>query len=50
MQNIGTKIKGVIAMGILCTLFGCNGIDINKYEGLEPKADIKEFFNGPIKA
>ncbi|PIR33526.1 MAG: hypothetical protein COV36_02515 [Alphaproteobacteria bacterium CG11_big_fil_rev_8_21_14_0_20_44_7] len=37
-------------MGILCTLFGCNGIEPAKYVDQQPKADIKEFFNGPIKA
>ena len=37
-------------MGILCTLFGCSGIDQEKYANDEPKIDIKEFFNGPIKA
>ena len=47
---IGTKIRRVITMGILCTLFGCSGIDTKKYAEMEPKADIKEFFNGPIKA
>lgn len=37
-------------MGILCALFGCGGVEPKKYEGLEPKADIKAYFNGPIKA
>lgn len=37
-------------MGILCTLFGCNGIEPEKYLDQKPEADIKEFFNGPIKA
>lgn len=44
------KLKKVMIMGILCTIFGCNGIDTEKYAGEQPKADIKEFFNGPIKA
>ncbi len=44
------KIRRVISMGILCTLFGCSGIEPKKYEEQMPKADIKEFFDGPIKA
>lgn len=43
-------IKGVLIMGILATLFGCNGIEPKQYEEQLPKADIKEYFNGPIKA
>lgn len=49
-MSILNKLKGVMAMGILCTIFGCSGIETEKYAGLEPKADIKAYFNGPIKA
>lgn len=45
------KLKKVMMiMGILCTLFGCNGVETEKYAGELPKADIKEYFTGPIKA
>lgn len=29
---------------------GCSSNDMDYYEGTTPKADIKEYFNGPIKA
>lgn len=31
-------------------LNGCMGPKLENYEGTTPKADIKEYFNGPIKA
>ena len=49
-MNITTRVKGIISMGILCALFGCSGIEPKKYIEQQPQADIKEFFNGPIKA
>lgn len=49
-MNLRSKIRGVVSMGILCAIFGCSGIDPKKYEDNTPKADIKEFFNGNIKA
>lgn len=47
---IANNIKGFFSMGILCTLFGCTGIEPEQYADQLPKADIKEFFTGPIKA
>jgi hypothetical protein len=49
-MTIRNKLKGIMIMGILCTLFGCSGIEPKKYEDQLPKADLKEYFNGPIKA
>lgn len=39
-----------IILGILIMLSGCAGNDLAYYKGTTPKADIKEYFNGPIKA
>ncbi len=42
--------KGVLLMGILMALSGCAGHTVDTYEAQGPKLDLKEYFNGPIKA
>ena len=42
--------KGVLLMGIFMALSGCSGHKVEAYKGQEPKLDLKEYFNGPIKA
>ena len=37
-------------MGILMALSGCAGHKVEAYEGQGPNLDLKEYFNGPIKA
>lgn len=37
-------------MGVCMFLANCSGKKIDFYEGSSPKVDIKEYFNGPIKA
>lgn len=42
--------KGVLIMGIIMALSGCAGHSVETYRGQEPRLDLKEYFNGPIKA
>lgn len=45
------KLHKIIAMiGVLTMLNGCGGNNLDYYKGTAPQADIKEYFNGPIKA
>lgn len=45
------KIFKVTAiLGVLIMLSSCNNNSLDYYEGTSPKANIKEYFNGPIKA
>lgn len=45
------KLLQTIAMiGVLTMLNGCTGNNLDYYKGTTPQADIKEYFNGPIKA
>lgn len=45
------KILTIIAtLGALIMFSGCTGPDIQYYKDTTPRADIKEYFNGPIKA
>ena len=37
-------------LGVLIMLSSCGGNSVDYYEGTSPKADIKEYFNGPVKA
>lgn len=37
-------------MGVLFMLSGCAGNSVDYYAGTAPQADIKEYFNGPVKA
>jgi hypothetical protein len=43
-------IKLTAILGVLIMLSSCNNNSLNYYEGTAPKADIKTYFNGPIKA
>lgn len=49
-SRITNIIKGVAIMGIIASLFGCGSPKLETYADLEPKMDIKEFFDGNIKA
>lgn len=44
------KARLTALLGVLIMLSSCSGNTIEYYEGTAPKADIKEYFNGPIKA
>ena len=39
----------LLSLGIAVMLSGCMGSPLDYYEGSKPEADIKEYFNGPIK-
>lgn len=41
---------GILFMGIAMFLSGCSGFSLDTYKDEEPKLDLREFFNGPIKA
>lgn len=43
-------IKITAFLGVLIMLSSCGGHSLEYYNGTSPKADIKEYFNGPIKA
>ena len=43
-------LKIMAAIGVLIMLSSCAGNPINYYKGTTPPADIKEYFNGPVKA
>jgi hypothetical protein len=43
-------MKGILIMGILMALSGCAGHNITNYADQKPPLDLKEYFNGPIKA
>ncbi len=42
--------KGVLLMGILMALSGCASHKVETYQGRTPPLELKEYFNGPIKA
>lgn len=45
------KIKLLtVTVGVLIMLSSCSGNSLEYYKDMSPKADIKEYFNGPIKA
>lgn len=45
------KKFGLIAtIGVVIMLSSCGGNSLSYYKGTTPQADIKEYFNGPIKA
>lgn len=45
------KVYKLIAiLGVLMTLNSCSGHSLEHYSDTSPKADIREYFNGPIKA
>ncbi len=37
-------------LGAMLMLNACGGNKLDVYDGMQPKADIKEYFTGPIKA
>lgn len=43
-------IKLTAILGAMIMLSSCSGNSLEYYKGTSPKADIKEYFNGPIKA
>ncbi len=43
-------LMAMATMGVLAMLSGCAGNTINSYSGTTPRADIREYFNGPVKA
>lgn len=43
-------LKTITTLGVLIMLSGCSGNNLDYYKGTTPQADIKEYFNGPIKA
>ena len=43
-------IKSIIIFGVILMLSSCSSNKLAFYQGTSPKADIKEYFNGPIKA
>jgi len=44
-----TLIVGGI-MAICFSLLGCSGIDPATYQDMQPKMDLAQYFNGPVKA
>jgi hypothetical protein len=45
-----TFFKVVATLGLLVMLSGCAGNHLGSYKGTTPQADLREYFNGPIKA
>lgn len=43
-------LKGVLVMGVIMVLSGCAGHDVKQYAEEQPPLDLREYFNGPIKA
>ena len=43
-------INLILLMGVLIMFSGCSGNSLEEYKDTTPKADIQEYFNGPIKA
>ncbi|VUD68145.1 hypothetical protein TDB9533_04009 [Thalassocella blandensis] len=37
-------------VGLLSTILGCGSVNVSEYEGLTPEFDVREFFNGELKA
>lgn len=44
------SIKAMVTIGILVMLSGCAGNNLEYYKGTTPQADLREYFNGPVKA
>lgn len=42
--------KIILNIGVILMLSSCSGNNLNYYKNTTPRADIKEYFNGPIKA
>jgi hypothetical protein len=45
-----TTIKGAILLGLTMLLSACAGVSVQQYADTTPPLDLKEYFNGPIKA
>lgn len=45
-----TLLKKITLIGVALMLSSCIGNNLDYYKGTTPKVDIKEYFNGPIKA
>lgn len=43
-------LKAIAIIGVLIMLSSCTGNSIDYYKETTPKADIREYFNGPVKA
>ncbi len=43
-------LKMLAVIGVIIMLNGCAGHSLDDYKDTTPKADIKEYFNGPVKA
>ena len=43
-------LKLITLLGVLMMFNGCSSHSLDQYNQTSPKADIKEYFNGPIKA
>lgn len=44
------KIKQTLIMGVTMMLAGCRSHTVDDYKDVSPKADLKAYFTGPIKA
>lgn len=42
--------KALATLGVLVVLNGCAGNSLDHYKGTTPQADLREYFNGPVKA
>lgn len=42
--------KTLAILGVLIMFSGCAGNNLDYYQGTTPQADIKTYFNGPVKA
>ena len=45
-----SQFKLMLTIGALFMLTGCASTSLDAYKGTTPKADIKDYFNGPVKA
>lgn len=45
-----TFLRTITLIGVVIMLSSCTGNTLDYYKDMTPKADIKEYFNGPIKA
>ncbi len=43
-------LKIMTIVGVLTMFSGCTGNNLDEYKGTMPQADIKTYFNGPVKA
>lgn len=50
LQYILKPMKPIVTIGVIMMLCACSGNNLEYYKNTRPQADIKEYFNGPIKA